>query len=292
MLTDVSRIEAEPDAADDVDITAFRDLVMHLLGEKRPDLAVEPRDTPDVITVEGRPLPLDNLLIEALEVAPEEIDDLILWFVDAHLSSAADADRIANATFSEVRDNIMIQLVALSEDPADLPSDLIIPFARSTGLAFVIDTEAGMIYIDRPRVADWDVTLMQVHEAAMANMEQRAKATRIDFVTPEYESFQIATVSTGDGYDAARLLSPALHARLKSRLGPRIFIGAPNRDFLVAWPDLCAPATKMHLAASVAEDAAYQPYPKTADLFVLTPDGLREASAADYRAHGRNESAA
>ena len=45
----------------------------------------------------------------------------------------------------------------------------------------------------------------------------------------------LVILQTLDGYDASRILLPALHERLKRLLGTPFAAGIPNRDFAI-WP--------------------------------------------------------
>ncbi|MCB1506006.1 MAG: hypothetical protein KDJ47_13595 [Hyphomicrobiaceae bacterium] len=287
MLLSLSGIPSYLNTAVEIDEADFRDLVIDVLDQQRPRLEVSSSATANALTVGGHTFPLSDLYTEALEFEPHDRPEFILWYFDTQLENLEKADELAHGSFEELRNSLMIQLVSLQDAADGAPSDLIIPFSKSAGLAYVADTGIGMMYLSRERIEHWGVSLLTVHEAAMANLDTKSEDVAIKLVTPEGENGEMAHFETGDGYDAARLLSAAFHARLLKALGPKVYLGAPNRDFLVAWTDEMSDDKKVHIGTSIAEDAATQPYPKTADIFVLTAKGLRQATEQEYADHGR-----
>lgn len=291
MLFSLSGMTSFIDAASELDETAFRDLAVDILAKHRPDLEVEVHDIPDVITVAGHTFPLDNIYTEVLTYEPKDRPEMILWYFDSQMENLKKVDAVEQGSFADARDHIMIQLVGLGDSPTEYPSDLVIPFSTGTGLAYIVDTGVGMMYLRREHVARWAVPLTDVHDAAMVNLDAKSKDIDLQIQTLAGENAPMAYCEIDDGYAAARLLSTAFHHRLLGMLGAKVYIGAPNRDFLAAWSDDASDAGKRQYASNILEDSIIQPYPKSANLFVLTASGLREASTAEYLAHGRNSKA-
>lgn len=275
-----------PDAVP-MDPAAFRDLVVELLAAQRPQMSVALHDDPTMLRVGDHDFALDELYAQTLALSPEEQAALIVWHFDSQLANLDIVDELESKVFADVSAGIMVQIVGLNGDAAGYPSDLVVPFSSGAGLAFVADTGIGMMYVRTRHIERWGVTLIDVLEAAMRNLDAVSAGVDFEMAIPKGGGAPLLYCDSGDGYDAARLLSRAFHGRLLGALGTKVFIGAPHRDFLAAWSDDASPAAKQNFAARMLKDSQGQPHPKTADIFVLTERGLREANEAEYAEHGR-----
>jgi len=75
-----------------------------------------------------------------------------------------------------------------------------------------------------------------------------------------------------DGYDAARLLLPTLHERLRSYLGSPFVAAVPNRDILICFRN--EPDVVEKLTQQIGQDYRSMPHQVTDKLFLVTPDGI------------------
>ena len=83
-----------------------------------------------------------------------------------------------------------------------------------------------------------------------------------------------AIVSTGDNYDASKLILPDLYHKLAAVLGPDLAVGVPNRDFMIALGDANQDILRA-VAAQVQADAAQREHGLTDQLFTLSSGAIR-----------------
>lgn len=284
MLLNLSRISSLLSRQSNFDEAEFRDLASAVLARHRPDFSVTLHDDPLRISVKGHELDLKAAYDETVEMEADDREDFILWHIDNHIDTLEKVGFFKTGAFADVRSGLSVQIVKL--DAEQRPS-LVIPFASNTGLAFVYDTGGGFIYVSSDEAERWGISIRDIHDVAMANLDLTNHGLELEETIPAGETGKVVSTSSGDSYDASRLLSPTLHERLLSLLGPIVYLAAPNRDFLLAWTDSLSDAKKLELAADVTTDSISMPYPKSDDIFVLTAKGLREANAEEYEAHGR-----
>ena len=93
------------------------------------------------------------------------------------------------------------------------------------------------------------------------------------------EGGRAAIVARQDGYDAARLLLGTLHERLAPKLKGDFYVAAPARDMFLALTTDPSEFVE-RLRQRVKLEYRRLPYPITADLFVVTRDGVAGTMAA------------
>jgi uncharacterized protein YtpQ (UPF0354 family) len=80
----------------------------------------------------------------------------------------------------------------------------------------------------------------------------------------------LLAIQTGDGYDAARLLLPAMRKLAVEQLGEPCYAALPNRDFLILWARSNPEEFQSMVRAQIRQDSESQPYPLTSTVFVVT----------------------
>ena len=88
-------------------------------------------------------------------------------------------------------------------------------------------------------------------------------------------------IQTGDGYDAARLLLPAMRKLAVEHLGEPCYAAVPNRDFLIMWSQSNPEEFQTLVRAQVRQDCQSQPYPLTSTVFVVTDSAAVFAGVAE-----------
>lgn len=140
------------------------------------------------------------------------------------------------------------------------------PFAGDLSVVYVADAPAIMRYITGADLRAQGWTREQLDEVALENLRERANRTMF---TQTNQGMQTAFISaTGDGYDAARILLPALHQLLAQRLWGRLLFGVPTRDILVIIGD-GDPSYVKQVAARVRNDFESRPFPLSPHLYTL-----------------------
>ncbi|MFN8485766.1 MAG: DUF1444 family protein [Anaerolineae bacterium] len=150
------------------------------------------------------------------------------------------------------------------------------PFAGDLSVVYVADTPSVMRYITQADLRAQGWTLDQLDQLALDNLRQRATTTPF---TQANQGMQTAFISaTSDGYDAARILLPAVHEMLAQRLWGRLLFGIPTRDILVVIGD-GDPAYVKQVAARVRNDFEGRPFPLSPHLYTLDEGQVRVYSA-------------
>ncbi|WP_068266531.1 hypothetical protein [Rubripirellula obstinata] len=172
-------------------------------------------------------------------------------------------------TWDEAKDRLRLQLVSSRID--ELKSAITFPFSDDVTSSVVVDGENGYAYV-RPEDAErWGQTSVDLIEIAKANLVTASENLEIK-VAPGPPT--LAIIQTGDSYDAARILLPAIREKLMEVLcedgSSEIFVGVPNRDFLIAWSTETPKDIHDQLAATIAMDAQRQSHPLSRHLFRVT----------------------
>ncbi len=143
-------------------------------------------------------------------------------------------------------------------------------------ITYVIDEERSVAYINEEHLERWSVSVQDLHERAIENLRQRTEQ-RVKYTTVGAGDQQLFIYSSGDGYDAARLLLSDVLAEWARALPGNLVIGIPNRDFLIAFSDT-NPEILRAVAAQVQADAAQRQYGLTDQLFTLVKGVVKEYS--------------
>jgi uncharacterized protein YtpQ (UPF0354 family) len=148
------------------------------------------------------------------------------------------------------------------------------PFLSDVNVGIVIDSEVGYAYVRDEDVKAWAQSPLDVYEEALANLEKASSGIAMTFIPPPTA---LIGIETKDGYDAARILMPAMREFALEKLGEPFFAGIPNRDFLIMWSTK-NPADFQGLSrAKIASDFADQSHPLTATILLVSRDSISPA---------------
>lgn len=143
------------------------------------------------------------------------------------LLSAAETEGIAleEARSISLADSLANTQPVVSAGPAGLR---IVYGLAADGFAVLVNPE---------HLLAWGVDGDALHAASMANLA--AWSAQAEWNDERTDDRRLLSSSTGDGYDAARILLPEVRERIASLLtdapsGTRILVGVPERDMLVA----------------------------------------------------------
>lgn len=110
-------------------------------------------------------------------------------------------------------------------------------FLPDVDIAYVIDRKQSYDFIIKPMLRTWGISEQELEQQAMRNLEKFARGTQIHMTKPERSpDIPYATIETGDGYAAVRILSQDIRGVLAKELGEPFTVAIPVRDFLIAWP--------------------------------------------------------
>lgn len=93
------------------------------------------------------------------------------------------------------------------------------------------------VLVNAEHLLSWGIDGAVLHDEAMANLA--AWSAQAEWTEERTDDRRLLSSSTGDGYDAARILLPEARARIAqltndASAGARILVGLPERDLLVA----------------------------------------------------------
>jgi len=140
-----------------------------------------------------------------------------------------------NKEWRKVKDTVLPQLME-GNLKRRLPLIVHREISRDLDIGYVLDHEIGYDFIFRKNLEEWGISENTLHKTAMRNLEKIAKDTEIQLAdAEEQETGRYAIIETGDGYDAARILLPAIQKKVRKYLGEEYIAATPTRDFLIFW---------------------------------------------------------
>ncbi len=156
---------------------------------------------------------------------PERRDELVGVAAERILAtlSVAASDR----EFVEIQDLLMPVLKApfqLRRPPDEL---LRRDFAGNLGIIYVADEEDSFRVITPGDVDRWEEELDEINEIALKNLVDRTPGLRCEQ--------ELCGSSTGDGYDATRLISDELRRPITDQIGQAVY-AVPQSAVFVALP--------------------------------------------------------
>ncbi len=196
-----------------------------------------------VLTLEmqGQPMRCDlKQLYSAYQLQPDRLGDIIA----AHLAALRQADR-PRPPLSEKQAlesflpllNPRAWLDAVRQQGAQPPVHR--PFVAGLVITYVFDLPDARAYIHQAIYDELlsapDATPDAIHEMALANLRKRTSPR--DYKTFGMGDQTIVVCDKRDGFAATRILLPELMATWAERIPGRMLLGAPNRDFLIAFSD-------------------------------------------------------
>jgi uncharacterized protein YtpQ (UPF0354 family) len=206
---------------------------------------------------------------------PAQLDIIVRNFVMATLGITPDREV---SDFTQLADRIfpMLKPIALLATVRErsLPMLAYREFLADLIVAYVIDEQRSVAFINEDHLDRWGMGLHDLHERAIENLRQRT-LQQVDYVTAGEGEQRIFIFNSGDGYDATRLLLTDVLAGWARELPGQLVIGIPNRDFLIAFSDT-NPEILQGIAQQVQADAAAREYGVTDQLFTLIAGEVRE----------------
>lgn len=176
--------------------------------------------------------------------------------------------------WSEARDRVVVQVVP--EDYAVRIEAVRRVLVPGIAVVVVIDEPSTYGYVREASHVRWGVSVDELFTRGVDNLQRltRGKMDAGDGILFVHET---------DGYDAARILLPALRKAAASVLGNPFRAAMPNRDFLVLWSKAKGAAFDARNAARVLEDFREQPHPVSPLVMEVWEDGTTSVIVPDPR---------
>lgn len=243
------------------------DLAIAKLNVARPDWEVK-RTAPLELTVNDGDLQisLENLVRSIAQnprLADEAMDGWVRQVIETH--EYAEEHDHGPPDLDAVRDALRPLLkprTFLGDAPEGVSfvaGDFVL---EDLVVVYVIDRENAMVPVQRSWLQAWELDRKTLAEIALANLARSGRQLDVQAAGPTREKIMFLTLSTGDGYDATRVIQPGIYELFSDLLGKSFLIGIPNRDFLIAFRDE-EPDMVRHFRQQIAEQAVSMPWPLT-----------------------------
>jgi uncharacterized protein YtpQ (UPF0354 family) len=236
--------------------------VQEILETHFPDMAFEFDPDQGVIVSQGLRFSLGNMLAEYRAAGLEQTEfsrRIVLHFTQAFALVKDQA--LVFPSWEVAKPRLRLQLANL-EIP-DFVHAITFPFSKTVGSAVVIDAPNGYAYVQKRNAEMWEQTAVDLIEIARENLQAASNRTQM-LQVPTEDGAALMVTHESDGYAAARVLLPSFRQMLIQSLAPDsdfVWVGVPNRDFLIAWPDHLDGTTKSAIQQQIALDAKNQHHP-------------------------------
>lgn len=184
--------------------------------------------------------------------------------------SIADFERLRERVFPMLKPLSLLATVRERK----LPMLVYRPFLADLMIAYVIDEPGRVAYINEQHLERWQIAEHELHEQAIENLRRRTEEQGNYTVTGAGDQ-RLIIFNSQDGFDATRLLLPALLERWRPEFSGSMVIGVPNRDFLILFTDSDS-TIFANLAHQIQMDSANREHGLTDQLFTLVDGQVRE----------------
>ncbi len=243
--------------------------ILQVIPTKFPLVKLSAGDEPFSMRVNGHIVSLENLYRLAVLQPDDMRRHIERWMVELLRAAEGSPDR--TGSFEQLKDRIFPMI--LPEDAGEAHFDTISqPLVGGLRVAYAIDSDRTIAYIPTSQFKEWNITLDDIHSAALDNLVGRSESMVASAAQDEDGQISLILFQTGDGYDASRLLLPTLHERLREHLGSPFAAAVPTRDLLLCFRS--DDQTIARVKDQVADDYRKMPHQVTDRLLLVTQDGI------------------
>ena len=179
--------------------------------------------------------------------------------------------KIDDLSHEDVKDRLYPQVMP-AEYVESAPLRLIsFPLSNEVSVGLVADFPETYMYLREIDLQRWDVAADDLFDQAQKNLEELTQSVQLQLAGADKDVF--IAVTSGDGYDAARILIPTFQAFLSQHLGETFRFAIPNRDFLICWRLDCEESFHQQIASQIIADSSERPYPLSSSVFVRNSEG-------------------
>lgn len=259
-----------------MEIQAFTEWVGEILIRNFPDREFEVLAQSGVIVHGPMRFGMANFHSQYMRnpVDAEKFEEFLVENFRQSFELVSEQGQVMPEIWEDAKPRLRLQLAHGRID--QLNSALQFPFSDSVFSSVVIDAPSGYAYVRAVDAEGWGQTAVDLIEIAQKNLLEASKDMRMTMVPGENP---LVVIQSGDGYDAARVLLPEIRTVLIGELmkDPQasIYVGVPNRDFLIAWPSNVPAALHENLARTVREDAFRQPHPLCDVPLLVTRESIK-----------------
>lgn len=248
----------------------FARAVIEIVRARFPLAKIARAEQPFSLRINGRLASLENLYRIAL-LRPQDVQHQVeRWATEMVRASEGTPDETSD--LAQLRDRILPMIVSRQDDEVDDLGLIGQPLVAGLWLTYVIDGDRTIAYLPETALRNWNATLEDIHDLAIANLVRRSESMPAHATQDERGRFNLILFQSLDGYDAARLVLPSLHDRLRDHLGSPFAAAVPNRDILLCFRNEPEPVSR--LRRQISEDFRTMPHQISDRLVLVTADGL------------------
>ena len=134
-----------------------------------------------------------------------------------------------------------------------------------------IEREPAQRTIVHADLARWGIDEEELHEQAVQNLVLYSREHSMQ--GQRAEGFMMLRLANPDRHNAARILLPELHRKLREHLGTTFYAAMPARDILIAFSS-ADEEMLAHLRRDLEHDYRNAERPLSPKVFQVTPDGI------------------
>jgi hypothetical protein len=226
------------------------------------------------LLVDGEPVSLTNLyraVAHASAVGQANGPELVEQFIQSYAGMRQ--LRQTPLPFDVVKGKILPRLSPLEAIAGSTSNNPLacLPYVNDTVILYAVDIGGASVTLTLEQLIRWGIDVEEIDKLSRENLASHEP--KLELRTFQQDDAHAAIFNTGDGYDASRLLLQELHPQLAPDLGRSFYVAIPSRDVFIAFPPEPGDWVS-RLRERVAVDYLKLPYPITADLFLVTLDGV------------------
>lgn len=244
--------------------------VVKLVKAKFPLVKLTVPEESFALTVNGHLASLENLYRIVTLRSDDARQHVNRWMVE--LLRAGEGTQDQEGSYADLKARLLPLVLSTEGAEARGPQLVTQPLIEGLTVAYAIDNDRTIAYLNRAHFADWKISLDQLHETAMDNLLARSESMNGHAAQDEEGRVNLVLFQQMDGYDASRILLPTLHEKLREHLGSPFAAAIPNRDILICFRQ--EPEMLERLKTQIADDYRQMPHQVTDKLFLVTPDGI------------------
>lgn len=238
----------------------FRNSVIKLLREIFPKLKVrvETDAPPEVVFINEMQCGLTNLHSRYARSArtAHELKEIVADHFGGIVAALEQVETNFEKTWDAAQTLVFPQL--MPRDYAAKFGAVSRAFGKDVLIGVVVDDERSYRYVRTAELETWNITKPELYDTAIENLAAKSSGIEMNLIPPPNG---FLAISTGDGFDAARIVLPQLQNLIREHFGSPFRFGVPNRDFLICWNKDEPAEFQAAISGNLAKDSETRPYP-------------------------------
>jgi uncharacterized protein YtpQ (UPF0354 family) len=245
----------------------FADTVVSLARSYFPQMPVAAIDDAH-LQFGSQNISLSNLHRRYL-ASPEQLSTHVRAFLAAVQNDLPASDLASS--WNRARSHVMPTLLtpsAVESMAAPIVRD---EWINGLSIGYVLEdggTDRPILEADAKR---WKVSLETLHEQSLQNLIGRSHEQTME--GHKADGYTMLVLANPDKHNAARILLPELHRKLREHLGPTFYAALPSREFLLAFSTVREDVL-VRVREQIAADYSRAKEGLSQKLFLVTPDGI------------------